>query len=339
MRETAQDAQPSAILHQLLSGHWISQALCVAAELGVADHMAGAPRDVLELARAVDAHPGALYRLMRALASVGVFTEVAPRRFALTPVGDCLRATSRTSLRSLALTVNSLDWAAWAEARHSLRTGETAFQHVHGVGPFDYFRRHPKVGQIFDDAMTGFVTQNGSAIVEAYDFSGLSRIVDVGGGVGALVVSILLANPELQGVVFDLPDVVASARQRINEAGLAGRCECVTGSFFETLPTGGDAYILASIIHDWDAEHCRKILATCRAAMSPIARLLLIEMVIAPGDHPFFGKLLDLEMLVCFGGQERTEEEYQELLMASGFRMTRVIPMRTPSSIVEAIPC
>ena len=334
-----EEIPPSAALHQLMVGHWISQALCVAAELGIADHMAASPCDVSELAKAVSAHPGALFRLMRPLASVGVFTEVAPRRFALTPVGDCLRATSPTSLRALALTVNSMDWAAWAEMGHSLRTGETAFQHVHQMGPFDYFHRNPEAGKTFDEAMTGFVTQNGAAIVEAYDFRGLRRIIDVGGGVGTLMMSLLRSSPEVTGVVFDLPDVIAVAKQRVERAGLAARCDCVGGSFFETVPADGDAYIMASIIHDWDADHCRRILATCRAAMPSSAKLLLVEMVIPPGNAPFFGKLLDLEMLVCFGGQERTEEEYRDLLTATGFRVTRVIPMRTPSSIVEAIPC
>jgi len=334
-----EETPPSVALHQLMVGHWVSQALCVAAELGIADHMASSPSDVSELARAVSAHPRALFRLMRALASVGVFTEVAPRRFALTPVGDCLRATSATSLRALALTVNSLDWAAWAEMRHSLRTGETAFQHVHQMGPFDYFHRNPEVGKTFDEAMTGFVTQNGAAIVEAYDFRGLRRIIDVGGGVGTLMMSILRSSPEITGVVFDLPDVIAVAEQRVERAGLAARCDCVGGSFFETAPADGDAYIMASIIHDWDADHCRRILATCRAAMPSSAKLLLVEMVIPAGNAPFFGKLLDLEMLVCFGGQERTEEEYRELLNATGFRLTRVVPTRTPSSILEALPC
>ena len=330
---------PSVALHQLMVGHWVSQALCVAAELGIADQMAAAPRDVSELAKAVSAHPGALFRLMRALASVGVFVEVAPRRFALTPVGDCLRATSPTSLRALALTVNSVDWAAWAEMRHSLRTGETAFQRVHQMGPFDYFRRNPEAGKTFDEAMTGFVTQNGAAIVEAYDFTRVLRVIDVGGGVGTLMMSIRRSNPEVTGVVFDLPDVIAVAKQRVEHAGLAARCDCLGGSFFETIPADGDAYIMASIIHDWDADHCRRILATCRAAMPSSAKLLLLEMVIPPGSDPFFGKLLDLEMLVCFGGQERTEEEYRELLTATGFRLTRVIPSRTPSSILEAVPC
>ena len=336
MRE---EIPPSVALHQLMVGHWVSQALCVAAELGIADHMAAPPCDVSELAKAVSAHPGALFRLMRALASVGIFTEVAPRRFALTPVGDCLRATSPTSLRALALTVNSLDWAAWAEMRQSLRTGETAFQHVHQMGPFDYFRRNPEAGKTFGEAMTGFVTQNGAAIVEAYDFRGLRRIIDVGGGVGTLMMSLLRSSPEVTGVVFDLPDVIAVAEQRVERAGLAARCDCVGGSFFETVPADGDAYIMASIIHDWNADHCRRILATCRAAMPSSAKLLLVEMVIPPGNDPFFGKLLDLEMLVCFGGQERTEEEYRELLSATGFELTRVVPTRTPSSILEAVPC
>ena len=330
---------PSAVLHRLTAGHWIARAVCTAAELGLADQMSEAPRAVAELAERVGADPRALHRLLRALASVGVFTEPSPRCFALTPVGACLRADHPNSLRALALTIDQVDWQAWAELRHSVRTGEPAFQRVHGVAPFDYFRLHPSVGENFDAAMTGFVLQNGAAIVEAYDFSSVSRLVDVGGGVGTLMTLILRAHPQMTGVVFDLPEVIPRAERRVAQAGLSARCECVAGSFFDRVPTGGDAYLLASIIHDWDGESCQRILAACRAAMPSRARLLLVEMVIPQGDGDFFGKLLDLNMLVSFGGQERTEAEYSDLLTLAGFRLTQVIPTRTPSSIVEAIPC
>lgn len=329
---------PSVILHQLLCGHWISQALCVAAELGVADRLESGPRDVADLAHEVSAHPGALFRLMRALASVGVFSEVAPRSFALTPVGDCLRSTAATSLRALARTVGAMDWAAWSELHHSVRTGETAFRRVHGVTPFEHFRAHPEVGRLFDEAMSGFVTQNGVAVAEAYDFGSLSRIVDVGGGDGTLAISILRAHAGIRAVVFDLPDVIATTRKRVESAGLTARCEFVAGSFFESIPAGADAYLLASIIHDWEEERCWEILARCREAAPPHAKLLLLEMVIPPGDDPFFGKLLDLEMLACFGGRERSAPEYRELLAGAGFELTRIVATRTPTSVIEAVP-
>jgi O-methyltransferase domain len=188
------------------------------------------------------------------------------------------------------------------------------------VTPFEHFRAHPEVGRLFDEAMSGFVTQNGVAVAEVYDFGSFSRIVDVGGGDGTLAISILRAHAGIRAVVFDLPDVIATARKRVESAGLTARCEFVAGSFFESIPASADAYLLASIIHDREEERCREILARCREATPPHAKLLLLEMVILRGDDPFFGKLLDLEMLACFGGRERSAQGYRELLARRGVR-------------------
>ena len=197
---------------------------------------------------------------------------------------------------------------------HSVRTGETAFRQVHGVDPFEYFERNPEVGRIFDEAMNGFVSQNGLAVVEAYDFTRFASIVDVGGGQGVLMSAILAASPGARGVIFDRPAVIERARARIEGAGIASRCDAVAGDFFVSVPSGADAYLLASILHDWDDERCLAILHCCRRAIPEDGKLLLVEMVIPPGNDPFFGKLLDLEMLVCFGGRERSEDEYRQLL-------------------------
>jgi O-methyltransferase domain/Dimerisation domain len=333
-----QQVPPPVALHRLMSGHWIAQAIFVAAQLGVADYLTDGPQHADALAQSVGAHPGALYRLLRALASVGVFTEIAPQRFALTPIGTSLQTGITGSLHALALTGNVLDWEAWGQLLYCVKTGEPAFQHVHGMDPFTYFQHHPEVGKIFDEAMTGFVTENSLAVVTAYDFTPFTTIVDVGGGHGALMVAILQASPATRGVILELPSVLDGARATLEAAGLLSRCDCVAGDFFASVPAGGDAYILASIIHDWDTERSLTILRNCRRAMTNDAKLLLEEMVIPPGDAPFFGKWLDLEMLACFGGQERTEAEYQALLAAAGFQLTRIVPTHTPSSVIEAVP-
>ena len=329
---------PSIRLHQLMAGHWISQAIYVAAKLGIADRLANAPQTVPDVAREVGADPQALHRLMRALASVGLFTEVSPARYGLTPIGYFLRTGVPGSLRALALTVTELDWQPWGQLLHSVRTGETAFPRVYGASVFEYFAQHPDTARMFNEAMIDYVSQSIRAVVSAYDFAPLRTIVDVGGGHGALMSAILEANPAARGVVFDLPAVVEGAASDVAARGLADRCTCVPGDFFQSVPEGGDAYLLASIVHDWDDRSSVTILKSCRRAMSPRARLLLVEMVIPAGDAPFFGKLLDLEMLVCFGGRERTEAEYRDLLGAAGFELLRVVSTEAPASVIEARP-
>lgn len=329
---------PSVALHQLMAGHWVAQALYVAAKLGLADQLAHGARSAEELAAAVGANPDALHRLMRALASLGVLRELASQRFELTAVGAFLRSSIVGSLRSLALTVGEVDWAAWGSMLHSVRTGETAFQRVHGMGPFEFFERHPDAGRVFDDAMNGFVSQNGLAVVQAYDFTRFTSIVDVGGGQGVLLSAILAASPRTRGVVFELPAVAERARASLERSSVASRCDVAAGSFFESVPPGADAYLLASILHDWDDAHCLEILQSCRRAIPDHGTLLVVEMVIPPGNDPFFGKLLDLEMLVCFGGRERSEDEYGALLAQAGFELVRVIATATPSSLLEARP-
>ena len=329
---------PSVRLHQLMVGHWISQAIYVVAKLGVADHLAPGPQTVEHLARAVDAHPQALRRLLRALASVGLFTEAAPEQYALTPVGHFLRTGVPGSLRQLAFIATEFDWRPWGQMLHTIKTGETAFRLVHGESAFEYLAKHADVGRMFNDAMTDFVAQNVRGVVAAYDFSSLSTIVDVGGGHGSLMTAILEASPSSRGVVFDVPSVIEGTVRAVAARGMADRCRCIAGDFFESVPTGGDAYLLASIVHDWDDQASAKILRSCRRAMDDDARLLLVEMVIPLGDTPSFGKLLDLEMLVCFGGRERTEAEYRELLHAGGFELVRIVPTRAPASIIEAKP-
>lgn len=332
------DVPPPVVLLGLIDGFFVPRAIHIVAELGVADYLADGAKSAEDLARAVGAHPSALHRLLRALASVGVFTEVEPRCFALTPVGEFLRTDIPGSLRPLARMIGEHHWNVWGALMHSVTTGQPAYPRVHGLGFFDYVQRHPDKGRIFDEAMTGYVSQSSVAVAAACDFTRFKSIVDVGGGHGALMAAMLKASPLAGGTIFDLPGVVPGARERMEAAGLSDRCQCVGGDFFAAVPAGGDAYTLASILHDWDDERCAVILRNCRRVMTGHEMLLLVEMVIPPGDAPFFGKLLDLEMLVSFGGRERTEAEYGELLGRAGFRLARVTPTATPASVIEAIP-
>jgi ubiquinone/menaquinone biosynthesis C-methylase UbiE len=336
--QSLQAIQPPAALLHMLGGYMVAQAIYVAARLGVADHLADGAKTIQELAETVDAHAGALYRLMRALASIGLFTEPEPQRFALTPIGAGLQTKAPGSLRALALHIGDVNWEVWNHMFHSVKTGETAFRHVHGMEYFEYLQKHPQKGRTFDEAMTGLVSQSIAAIIDAYDFTPFSKVVDIGGGQGALMTAILRANPQTTGVIFDQPSVIERAKRHIEDTGFSNRCECIGGDFFVSVPAGADAYIMASIIHDWDDEHSVSILKSCHRVMSGSEKLLLMEMVIPPNDVPFFGKLLDLEMLVSLGGLERTAAEYRDLLAASGFQIARIVETRGLLGIIEARP-
>jgi hypothetical protein len=337
--EWLNQASPSIQLQQLISGHWIAQAIAVAADLGIADFLAEGPRSSDELAQATGSHPVALYRLLRALASLGVFTEVEPRRFGLTPMAETLRADARASLRNWAMhACGDAQWRTWGQLGNSVRTGQPSFKHVHGMDNRQYRAQHPAAAAIFDAGMTSLATQVANAVVEAYDFSELGTIVDVGGGHGALLVAILSANPGLRAVLFDLPRVVEGAREPLLVAGILDRCEIVGGDMFDTVPAGGDAYVLSRVIHGQDDDRSVVILANCRRVMGPQSKLLLVQEVIPPGDSFAYSKVSDLNMLVSPGGQERTEAEYRKLYAAAGFTLTRVIPTRSRISLIEGTP-
>lgn len=329
---------PGAALMQLTTAFWLPQALYVVARLGVADHLAQGPRDVEALAAAVGAHPPALRRVLRTLAAHGVFTEVEPGRYALTPVGATLRSGAPEAGRATVLSlVGPAMWQSAGALLHSVQTGRPAFDHVHGAPVFEWFGRQPDEGALFNDAMIGVHGAEPAAVAAAYDFSGLATIVDVGGGTGNLLAAVLRAAPDARGVLQDLPHVVAPARERLGRLGLADRVEVVEGSFFDGVPPGGDAYLLSHVIHDWDDARCGRILDHVRAALRPGGRVLLVEMVVPPGDAPHPSKVLDLVMLAVPGGQERTADEYRALLAAAGLRLTRIVPTASPVSVVEAV--
>ena len=334
----AKSATP-ADLRQMLQGFWVTQALYVTAKLGITDLLAAGPRTADDLARETGTHARALYRLLRAVASVGVLSEDEAGAFGLTDLGQYLRADHLQSARGWALYVGEpMMYGTWQHLLHSVTTGEPAFRHLHGVDPWEYRARHPDVGAVFDNAMTSNSLWQRDAVVASYDFSGERTVVDVAGGHGALLAGILAANPRARGVLFDQPHVVAGAEPVLRAAGVADRCALVGGSFFEAVPDGGDVYLLKAIVHDWDDAQAAAILRICRRAMTPGARLLLIERVLAPGDAPDPAKYADLNMLVMLGGQERTADEFAALYEAAGFRLTRVIPAATGVSLIEGAP-
>ena len=338
MAEAEWAASPAA-LTQLVLAFRVSQALHVTAALGVADLLAAGPRPAADLAQATGTHPRALYRLLRAVASAGVLAEDDAGAFALTDLGQFLRADHPRSVHGNAVfTGHPMMWGTWQHLRHSVETGEPAFRHLHGVDFWEHVTQHPAAGEVFDAAMTSLSLQQRDAVVAGYDFSGARTVVDVAGGQGALLAAVLAANPQARGVLFDLPHVVAGAAPLLREAGVADRCAVVGGSFFEAVPDGGDVYLLRDIVHDWDDAQAAAILRACRRAMGPAARLLLVERVIAPGNAPDPNRFSDLNMLVMLGGQERTAAEFGALYAAAGFRLTRVLPLPATASLIEGRP-
>ena len=336
--EQAAPLPPPLVMMQMLSGYVVSQAIYVVAKLGIADHLKDGPKSSDELAKIVGADARSLYRVLRSVSSLGVFAETSEKNFALTPLAELLRTDVPGSLHAMAVWMNEpFHWRVYEEMLHSVKTGELAFKHVLGMEPFPYFVQNPDVAKIFDNAMTSFSLLTAPAVTAAYDFSSIKKIVDVAGGHGLLLSTILKANPHLKGVLFDMPTVIEGAGRLMEEAGVADRCERVAGDFFKEVPAGGDAYIMKHIIHDWDDERSLVILRNCHRAMVAGGKLLLVEIVIPPGNEPSFGKVMDIEMMLLPGGMERTEAEYRELFAAAGFRLTRIVPTESPVSVIEAV--
>jgi hypothetical protein len=328
-------------LSQLIGGYRVSRAIAVVVGLGIPDQLASGSQKVDDLAQATETHPGALYRVLRLLAGVGLFEETAPRAFHLTPLGHGLRSAVAGSMGSTALMhLDSARWRSWDDLLYSVRTGAIAFPRVHGVEIFDYLREHPDAAETFQQAMTANTARSGAAITQVYDFSGLERVVDIGGGHGLFLATILQAYPTLIGVLFDQPEVVAGASRTLAAAGVADRCEIVNGDFFSEVPQGGNLYLLRQIIHDWDDERATLILANCRRAMPASGKVLVIEGMLSEDYQQSLPVLqLDLEMLVNYGGLQRTKDEYRALFTAAGFRLGRVIPLGDPGqfSAFEAL--
>jgi hypothetical protein len=301
--------------------------------------LAEGPKTAEELAIATNAHGRSLYRLLRALASTGVFAERPDGTFESTALADRLRSRTPESQRAFALSYGEpWWWNAFAELLHSVKTGETAFSRVHGTTFFEYLGRHPDAARAFNENMTAATHGLAEAMATAYDFSQVEVLVDVGGGHGALAAALLRQHPRMRAVIFDQPAVLEGTASVLRESGILARCDLSPGDFFQTVPDGADLYLLKDIIHDWDDVRAAVILQNVRLAMRPDAKLLVIESMIPPGNEPFRGKLVDITMLVLTGGRERTEPEYTRLLHDASLKLTRAIPLKSGTSVLEAQP-
>lgn len=332
-------APAPAVMVELITGAWLSQAITVAAELRIADALAEKPLGIDELAGTVDADPDALSRLLRALIGRGIFRQRRDGRYDLTPLAQTLRSDTPDSMAAFARFVGSPQSREhWSHCIEAVRTGEAVVPKLRGKEGFDYVASEPELSDIFNQAMTNFSELAVAAVTTAYDFTGYHTIVDVAGGQGRLLAGILAATPSSKGVLFDLPHVVADAEPLLRKHHIADRVAIAEGSFFDAVPDGGDLYVLKNIIHDWPDDKALEILKTVRTATHEGARMMLVESVIPPHHREFSTKWLDLEMLVDNTGRERTAAEYQNLLQNAGFQLTRVIPTASPLSLVEAAP-
>jgi hypothetical protein len=337
--EGSRISSPQQVLMQTTQGIWIAQAVATAARLGIADALARSqPQESTALARAVGANAEALARLLRTLASLGVLSEPRPHEYALTSVGALLRSDVPGSMRDwLIAETDTPHWQAWGQLHEGVRSGQTVVPKLFGMHIYDYYAGHPEDLARFSRAMGNVSAMAAEGTLQHYDFSRARHIVDVGGAHGDLLLAILGGNPHARGTIFDRPHVVETARRAIQAKGYENRCEAVGGDFFQAVPPGGDLYVLKFILIDWKDAEAIRILNNCRTAITSDGRLLVIEMTIPDDNHPSPGQLLDLNMLVMTGGQERTQSEYGNLLAEAGFRLTRIIPTGSPFHVLEAV--
>lgn len=321
---------------QMATGFMMARCVYYAAKLGIADLLATGAKSAEQLAAATETHPDALYRTLRALAMAGVFIETEPKVFALTPLAETLRRDAPDSIRAMVLFLGDhIHASVYENMDYSLRTGQRAFDHVFGQAPFEYITSHPEDAAIFNEAMASHSAAQIPAIVDAYDYGQFGSIADIGGGHGHLLAGILRRYPGPKGILFDLPPTIEQAK--VKALPPAGRCEYVSGSFFEEIPAA-DAYMLKHIIHDWDDEPALRILSACRRSISENGKLLVMEMILPGMNEPGFPKLLDIEMLLIPGGRERTVQEFEALFAKAGFELTGVIPTHSPVAVIEASP-
>ena len=330
-------SQPKAELMKLMIGNWMSQAVYAAAKLGLVDALLEGPLKVNILAERIGAQQIELRRLLRALESAGLFHNEGDDRYSVTDMGRFLAADRKDSLRPLALFNGEALYEAWGKLPYAVQTGKSAFGHAHGAEIFDYLEANGASGAQFDSVMATVHGAESAGVVDSYDFSKFKKVVDVGGGKGSFVAEIVARNPGVRGVVYDLPHVIARADEFLADRGLSDRCDTVAGSFFEQVPAGADAYLLRHVIHDWRDPEAGHILAKCREAMHPDAKLFIVEAVIPEGASWSSSKLLDLNMLVICAGQERTAAEFDALLKENGFTLDAVHKTRSPRvALIEA---
>jgi len=342
---TASAAQPTEQIPapvqmlQIITGFWASRAVCIIAKLGIADLLKSGPKTAAELAEATQTHAPSLHRILRALASIGIVKSESDGRFGLTPQSELLVTGVPGSMRWFMMSeLGQEHYPAWGNLMHSVKTGEIAFDNAFGADIWGYFKNNPEDAAVFNDSMSGMTAVANEQIMTHYDFSAFGKIVDVGGGHGGLITSILKSNPQMKGVLFDAPQVIEGAQPKLEAAGVADRCETVAGDFFKGVPEGGDAYVMKWIIHDWDDERALTILKQVRNRMKPDGRVIIVDTVVPEDDRPDFSKFFDLNMMVMTGGKERTAAEFEQLLAEAGFKLLRVIPTEVPTSIVEGRP-
>ncbi len=325
-------------LSRLLVSAALSRAICSLGELGVADHIEiGVPQPVEKLARKTGAHAESLYRVLRFTASYGLFREAANREFDHTPLSGALRTNAQGSFRNAARMFHRI-FAAWDGLHHAVQTGESGFQAVYGQPLFDYIGVHPELAPIFDAGMTAFHGHETDAMLDAYDFSDVGTLADIGGGNGSLLISTLRRYPRLKGLLYDLGHVAGRAREALRALGLEARCVVVEGNFFETVPAGADLYLMRHVIHDWTDEQSVQILRNCRKVVPPHGRILIVEFGVPGANEASLGKDADMIMLTFPGGQERTQGEYEALFERSGFRLNRAVPTKSPVWLFEGRP-
>jgi hypothetical protein len=329
---------PFATVLDTMTGAFVAQGVYAVTKLGIADALRDGPLPADVIADRVGADADSVGRLLRTLASRGIFAQHRDGKFALTPLSNCLRSDVPDSVRGMVLFWGDpMHWEHWGQLTYSVQTGRSAIEKLRGKPAFDWLPEVPELAAVFNDGMTSMSTMETPLVVAAYDFARFDTVVDVGGGHGMLLSAILRKSPNTRGILFDFDSVVEGAPALLEAAGVIDRCETVGGSFFEHVPSGGDAYILKHIVHDWNDEDAIRILRNVRAAMKPDTTLLLVEMVVPGDEREHMSKMLDLEMLVALAGRERTETEYGELLRQAGFRHTRTVPTVGPASVVEAV--
>jgi O-methyltransferase domain/Dimerisation domain len=329
---------PPPLLFQLATAYWLSQAIYVAAKLGIADLLKDGPQTCAILATETGSNPASLFRLMRALSSVGIFSQVGAGRFALSPLAEGLKTETAGSLRATVITLGEIHYQACGRLLHSVQTGSPSFNRVFGTSLFEYLTKEADAADAFNQGMSSLSSMLAYAVLLAYEFDGISSIVDIGGGEGNLLEKILEFYPGAIGTVFDKVPTIERARRHLCSGRTGRRCSYVAGDFFNAVPVGADAYLLCGVVHDWDDDKAITILRNCRRAMAKTGRVLLLEMLLPEADSMHFGKLLDLNMLVMTGGRERTQVEFHALLDAADFRLRRVIATMAPQSLIEAVP-
>jgi hypothetical protein len=322
-------------LFQMATAYWVSQAIYVAAKLGIADLLEAGPQSSAVLAAATRSDARSLFRLLRALSSVGVLSQVDDDRFSLSRLGNALRTNVIGSLRAAVITIGEIHYQACGELLHGVQSGTPAFNHAFGTNLFEYLQQNSEAAGAFNRGMTNLASLLAHAVVLAYDFSGIASIVDVGGGEGELLMKILELYPETSGIVFDLSNTFGSPKRNVSSAE---RCSYVAGNFFDSVPEKADAYLLCGVIHDWSDDRAVVILKNCRKAMAKNGRVLIVEMIVPGSRSGSFSKVLDLNMMVMTGGRERTKSEFHALLAAADLRVTRIVSTLAPQSIIEAIP-